>query len=100
MEESLENGGNLITPALDTPKVKIEEKRKFKPISLRKGLMAIVKASIVNVLLVFVPLGIISEFVGWNSTVVFVLNFLAIIPLAKLLGFATEDLSIRIGEVS
>ncbi|RUS14108.1 calcium/proton exchanger [Endogone sp. FLAS-F59071] len=98
MDDSLENGGNLITPILDSPKAKIEEKRTFKPIPLRNGLTAIVKASIVNVLLVFVPLGIISKFVGWSSTVVFVLNFLAIIPLAKLLGFATEDLSIRIGE--
>ncbi|KAL2040950.1 hypothetical protein N7G274_006408 [Stereocaulon virgatum] len=52
----------------------------------------------VNVLLVFVPLGIISGAAGWNPTAVFVLNFLAIIPLASLLSFATEELSVKLGQ--
>jgi Ca2+:H+ antiporter len=52
----------------------------------------------VNVLLVFVPLGIISGALGWNPNVVFCLNFLAIVPLASLLSFATEELSAKLGE--
>lgn len=52
----------------------------------------------VNVLLVFVPLGIIAGATGWNPTVVFVLNFLAIIPLAALLSFATEEISAKLGQ--
>ena len=52
----------------------------------------------VNVLLVFVPLGIISGAVGWSPTAIFVLNFLAIIPLASLLSFATEELSVKLGQ--
>ena len=52
----------------------------------------------VNVLLVFVPLGIVSGAVGWSPTATFILNFLAIIPLASLLSFATEELSARLGE--
>ncbi|GFF90262.1 vacuolar calcium ion transporter [Aspergillus udagawae] len=52
----------------------------------------------VNVLLVFVPLGIISGALGWDSTVVFSLNFLAIIPLASLLSFATEELAATMGQ--
>lgn len=52
----------------------------------------------INVLLVFVPLGIIAGAIGWNPTAVFVLNFLAIIPLASLLSFATEELSTKLGE--
>lgn len=52
----------------------------------------------VNVLLVFVPLGIISGNVGWSATATFVLNFLAIIPLASLLSFATEELSVKLGQ--
>lgn len=52
----------------------------------------------VNVLLVFVPLGIISGNVGWSPTATFVLNFLAIIPLASLLSFATEELSVKLGQ--
>lgn len=52
----------------------------------------------VNVLLVFVPLGIIAGALGWNPTVVFILNFFAIVPLASLLSFATEELSAKLGE--
>ena len=52
----------------------------------------------VNVLLVFVPLGIISGNVGWSATATFILNFLAIIPLASLLSFATEELSVKLGQ--
>jgi len=33
-----------------------------------------------------------------NDTVVFVTCFLAIIPLAKLLAFGTEELAIRVGQ--
>ena len=52
----------------------------------------------VNVLLVFVPLGIISGAVGWSPTATFILNFLAIIPLASLLSFATEELAVKLGQ--
>ena len=52
----------------------------------------------VNVFLVFVPLGIISGNVGWSPTATFILNFLAIIPLASLLSFATEELSVKLGQ--
>lgn len=51
-----------------------------------------------NVFLVFVPLGIIAGALGWNPTVVFILNFFAIIPLASLLSFATEQLSAKLGQ--
>lgn len=52
----------------------------------------------VNVLLVFVPLGIIAGAMGWDSTAIFVLNFFAIIPLASLLSFATEELAATMGQ--
>lgn len=52
----------------------------------------------VNVFLVFVPLGIIAGALKWNPTAVFILNFLAIIPLASLLSFATEQLSTKLGQ--
>lgn len=68
-------------------------------ISTKEGFMAIVKSSWINVLLVFVPIGIASHFV-WSPTITFIMNFLAIVPLAKLLGFATEDIALRTGEVS
>ena len=58
----------------------------------------VLKSNYVNVLLVFVPLGIISGATGWNPTVVFLMNFFAIIPLAALLSFATEELSVKLGQ--
>ena len=56
------------------------------------------KSNYVNVLLVFVPLGIIAGAISWPPVVVFVLNFLAIVPLAALLSFATEELSVPLGQ--
>ncbi|KAK7179782.1 Vacuolar calcium ion transporter 2 [Paraphaeosphaeria sporulosa] len=52
----------------------------------------------VNVLLVFVPLGIIAGKLQWSPTAVFILNFIAIMPLAALLSFATEELSAKLGQ--
>ncbi|KAJ5920314.1 hypothetical protein N7516_011172 [Penicillium verrucosum] len=52
----------------------------------------------VNVLLIFVPLGIISGVLDWDPTTVFILNFFAIVPLASLLSFATEELAATLGQ--
>ena len=52
----------------------------------------------VNILLVFVPLGIVAGATHWNPTAVFILNFLAIVPLAAMLSFATEEISMRLGQ--
>ncbi|OBZ86771.1 Vacuolar calcium ion transporter [Choanephora cucurbitarum] len=75
-----------------------QQQKKTKQISTKDGLMTIIKSSWLNVMLVFVPIGIASHFV-WPPTVTFIMNFLAIVPLAKLLGFATEDIALRTGEV-
>jgi len=66
-----------------------------------RGLNAIwkvLKTNPVNLLLIMVPLGIISGKAGWGPTPTFILNFLAIIPLAALLSFATEEISASVGE--
>ncbi|KAJ2225691.1 hypothetical protein GGF40_000831 [Coemansia sp. RSA 1286] len=55
------------------------------------------RASWLNVLIVFVPLGYVAHFLRWPVISVFVLNYLAIIPLSALMGFATEEVSIRFG---
>jgi Ca2+:H+ antiporter len=59
---------------------------------------ATLASNYVNVLLVFVPVGILAGILGWNPTAVFILNFIAIIPLAALLSFATEELSAKLGQ--
>jgi Ca2+:H+ antiporter len=52
----------------------------------------------VNIMVVLVPVGILSGLLGWSPTAIFVLNFLAIIPLASLLSTATEQLSMEVGD--
>ncbi|KAJ3030749.1 hypothetical protein HDV00_008724 [Rhizophlyctis rosea] len=50
------------------------------------------------VLAIFVPLGIISHFLNWGDIPTFVLNFFAIVPLAKMLDFTTDQISMRLGQ--
>ncbi|KAF4554843.1 Vacuolar calcium ion transporter-like protein 2 [Elsinoe fawcettii] len=58
----------------------------------------VLASNYVNVLLVFVPAGIILGEIGANPTAVFIVNFFAIIPLAALLSFATEEISAKLGQ--
>lgn len=51
-----------------------------------------------NILLVFIPLSFISHNLDWDAGLVFLFSFLAIVPLAKLLGEATDQLSVKLGE--
>ncbi|CAM9315461.1 unnamed protein product [Discosporangium mesarthrocarpum] len=44
----------------------------------------------VNLLLLVVPLASVSLSLGWSETVIFVVNFVAMIPLAATLGDFTE----------
>ncbi|PWZ01734.1 calcium/proton exchanger [Testicularia cyperi] len=66
--------------------------------NLVTSLWWILTCSWINVMLVFVPLGIIAEHLHWPAIWIFSLNFLAIIPLAKILGDATEQVSLRLGQ--
>jgi Ca2+:H+ antiporter len=53
----------------------------------------------INVLLIFVPVGFAINYAHLNKPVVnFIINFVAIIPLAAMLSNATEELAIRVGE--
>lgn len=53
----------------------------------------------INVLLIFVPMGFGINYahIG-NPWPNFIINFIAIIPLAAMLSFATEELAFRVGE--
>lgn len=55
-------------------------------------------SSRLNVLCIFIPLGIAAKVLDWGPLAIFALNFLAIVPLAKLLGDATEQVSIPLGQ--
>ncbi|KAM5348223.1 hypothetical protein ACJ41O_008047 [Fusarium nematophilum] len=54
----------------------------------------------INILILAAPVGIALNYVhSVNRVAVFVVNFIAIIPLAAILGFATEEIALRTGEV-
>jgi Ca2+:H+ antiporter len=50
-----------------------------------------------NLLLVFVPLAVVGEQLHWGGAVVFAFAALAIVPLAGLMGHATEEIAERLG---
>lgn len=56
------------------------------------------KSSPVNVLLLTIPFALAAPHVNWPSLAVFILNFVAIVPLAAILAFATEELAEHVGE--
>lgn len=66
--------------------------------TVKNTFLTTIKLLPVNYLLVFVPLGLISNQLGWGDSAVFWLNFCAIVPLALLLAFATEELAENVGE--
>ncbi len=50
-----------------------------------------------NLLLVFVPIAIVGEFLHWPPLLVFAVSALAVVPLARLIGQATEELAAYTG---
>ncbi|CAG8615095.1 19557_t:CDS:2 [Cetraspora pellucida] len=69
----------------------------YKP-TIAQSLKTVLFSSKLNVLLTFIPLGFLAHHFRWMSAIIFVFNFLALIPLANLLGFVTEDIANRSGQ--
>ncbi|MDQ7028957.1 MAG: calcium/proton exchanger [Ardenticatenia bacterium] len=61
--------------------------------------MSVVRAVLhpVYAMLVFTVLALLAEFTGANEVVIFALSVLGIVPLAKLIGDATEELAVHTG---
>lgn len=55
------------------------------------------KNTILFTLLLFVPISIAGHFLHWGSAVVFITSGLAILPLAALMGTATEEIAVVVG---
>jgi Ca2+:H+ antiporter len=87
---------------VDSEALSLEERKKRshkRKIPVGHQLHAVLLSSWINVLLLFVPVGFAvfySKKVG--PVPVFIINFVAIIPLAAMLSYATEELAIRVGE--
>lgn len=71
---------------------------KHEPFTVQNQLRRTILSSWVNILLVAAPVGIALNYVGVDGKVIFVVNFIAIIPLAGMLSFATEEISLHVGE--
>ncbi|KAH8434879.1 hydrogen/calcium exchanger domain-containing protein [Aspergillus melleus] len=78
----------------DDPKG-VADKQKFTAVGQFK---ATVLNSWINVLLLAAPAGIALNYVNVDPVAVFVVNFIAIIPLAAMLSYATEEIALRTGE--
>lgn len=73
----------------------LRDKQKFTPVGQFK---ATVLNSWINILILAAPVGIALNYVDVDPVAVFVVNFIAIIPLAAMLSFATEEIALRTGE--
>ncbi|KAF9255385.1 calcium/proton exchanger [Marasmius fiardii PR-910] len=60
-----------------------------------QSLIALVRYTPLNICLLFIPVSWALHFTHQNDTIVFVFSCLGIIPLAALLGFATEQIALR-----
>ncbi|KAI9290792.1 calcium/proton exchanger [Neoconidiobolus thromboides FSU 785] len=79
---SIEQGGGSASPDLN----------------IIKQLKYLFLSNYINILLVFVPLGAIASSLHLSNAAIFFLNFFAIIPLASLLGTATEEVAKYMGQ--
>ncbi|CAL8470121.1 g9663 [Coccomyxa elongata] len=63
------------------------------------ALLRLVTGSWMSLFLIAVPLGLSAQFFNWGPIAIFVLNFIALVPLALVLGEVTEDLALRFGDI-
>ncbi|KAI1336373.1 Sodium/calcium exchanger protein-domain-containing protein [Xylariaceae sp. FL0016] len=78
----------------DDKKVKVHE-----PFTFKNQLQRTLFGSWINILLLAAPAGIAIWQAGVDGKIVFAVNFVAIIPLAAILSFCTEQIALRTGEV-
>lgn len=90
--------GNSNSNGVENGHYKAAESWSYWPRHMLHLTWATLSRDYVNLLLVFVPLGIIAGALKWDATAIFTLNFFAIIPLASLLSFATEELAATLGQ--
>ncbi|EAQ88006.1 hypothetical protein CHGG_04625 [Chaetomium globosum CBS 148.51] len=69
------------------------------PFTVRNQIQRTLFGSWINILLLAAPVGIAINYIhSVDRIAVFVVNFIAIVPLAAMLGFATEEIALRTGE--
>ncbi|EQL31517.1 Ca2+:H+ antiporter [Blastomyces gilchristii SLH14081] len=91
------SGGNHASASMipQEPEDSGKDKQAFTAV---EQLKATLLNSWINVLLVMVPVGIAIHHAHIDPIAIFVINFIAIIPLAAMLSYATEEIALRTGE--
>lgn len=92
-----EGAGDLVTPDSQAENPEPIQKPNM-AIRFWYTAKAIVLSSYVNLLLVFVPVGIACKAANLQPGLIFGMNAIAIIPLAGLLSHATESVAKRLGD--
>ncbi|CAJ2514085.1 Uu.00g022040.m01.CDS01 [Anthostomella pinea] len=78
----------------------LDEDEKPKPhFTLKNQIQRTLLNSWINVLLVAAPAGIAVWAAGLDGRIAFAINFIAIVPLAAMLSYATEQIALRTGDV-
>jgi Ca2+:H+ antiporter len=89
----------LSTTDSETLSLEERKKRAFKrKIPVGAQIRFVLFGAWINVLLIMVPVGFAVYYAKLKPVPVFIINFVAIIPLAAMLSNATEELAIRVGE--
>ncbi|KAF1919602.1 vacuolar calcium ion transporter-like protein /H(+) exchanger [Ampelomyces quisqualis] len=86
---------------VESDQLSLEERRKRahkRKIPVGAQIRFVLFGAWINVLLIMVPVGFAVYYARLAPVPVFIINFVAIIPLAAMLSSATEELAIRVGE--
>lgn len=99
-EHEGDDGGEITHVESDNLSLEERKKRAHKrKIPVGQQIRHVLFGAWINVLLIFVPVGFAVYYSHKVGPVpVFIINFVAIIPLAGMLSNATEELAIRVGE--
>ena len=91
----LHGGGN----GLDFARINSEDSPPKPSYTFSGQMRAVFFNSYAHLLMLFIPAGFAVYYCHVKPSVVFTINFLAIIPSAMELAFAVDDLSLRVGEI-
>lgn len=92
-----------VDPEPEKPKKKkktgfLKDIQPKEPFTVRNQIQRTLFNSWINILLLAAPPGIALSYLGVDGKIVFAVNFIAIIPLAAMLSYATEEIALRTGE--
>jgi Ca2+:H+ antiporter len=83
-----------LEPTTKEERLKAALKRK---IPAKDQVRAVLFSSWINMLLLAVPVGFVVNYLHVNGIAIFIVNFIAIIPLAAMISCATEEIARRAG---